>query len=120
MMQLGAEIIDGDADTDLVVNKMARTLKQGTTWTRNRDGKVSLLGHTFTCKEDLLTIMREFCIQEGFTLQNVKNEKTTYTKKCTDLECIWKIHCSVLIDKTTRMVKSHSGRHIYGRLDQNS
>ncbi|KAJ8438747.1 hypothetical protein Cgig2_020302 [Carnegiea gigantea] len=69
-MQLGAEIINGDGDRDLVVNKMARTLKQGTTWTRNKDGKVSLLpGHTFTCKEDLLTIMREFYIQEGLTLQ---------------------------------------------------
>ena len=29
-LQLGAEIIDNDADRDLVVNKMARTLRQGT------------------------------------------------------------------------------------------
>jgi len=69
-MQLGAEIINNDADRDLVVNKMARTLRQGTLWTRNRDGKVSFLpNHIFTCKEDMLTIMREYCIQEGFTLQ---------------------------------------------------
>jgi len=29
-IQLGAEIIDSDADKDLVVNKMARTLRQET------------------------------------------------------------------------------------------
>jgi len=51
-IQLGAEVINSDADKDLVVNKMARTLRQGTLWTKNRDGKVSLLpGHMFTCKE---------------------------------------------------------------------
>ena len=50
--ELGAHIIDSDAGKDLVVNKMARTLRQGTLWTKNRDGKVSLLpGHMFTCKE---------------------------------------------------------------------
>ncbi|KAJ8435430.1 hypothetical protein Cgig2_013928 [Carnegiea gigantea] len=38
-MQLGAEIIDNDVDRDLVMNKMARTLRQGTLWTKNRDGK---------------------------------------------------------------------------------
>jgi len=67
---------------------MARTLRQGTLWTRNKDGKVSLLpGHMFTYKEKLLTVMRECCVQEGFTLQKVKNEKTRYTKKCTNAEC---------------------------------
>ena len=87
-MQLGAEIINSDADKDLVVNKMARTLRQGILWTRNRDGKVSLLpGHMFTCKEELLIIMREYCIQESLTLQKVKNEKTKYTKKCTNPKC---------------------------------
>jgi len=119
-MQLGAEIIDNDADRDLVVNKMARTLRQGALWTRNRDGKVSLLpGHIFTCEEDMLTIMREYCIQEGFTLQKLKNEKTRYTHKCTNPGCSWKIHCSVLVDRTTWMVKAYSGRHICGRSDQN-
>jgi len=79
-MQLGVEIIDSYADRDLVVNKMARTLRQETLWTRNKDGKVNLLhGHIFTYKEDMLTIMREYCIQEGFILQKLKNEKTRYT-----------------------------------------
>ena len=89
-------------------------------WTRKRDGKVSLLpGHMFTCKEELLTVMREYCIQEGFTLQKVKNEKTRYTKKYTKLECTWRIHYSVLVDKITWMVKSHTGWHTCGRLDHN-
>jgi len=99
MIQLGDEIIDSDADEDLLVNKMAGTLRQGTLWTRNMDGKVNLLfGHMLTCKEELLTVMRVYCVQEGFTLQKVKNEKTRYTKKCTNLECTWRIHCSVLVD----------------------
>ncbi|KAJ8421831.1 LOW QUALITY PROTEIN: hypothetical protein Cgig2_024207 [Carnegiea gigantea] len=77
-MQLGVEIVNSDRDRDLVVNKMARTLRQGTLWIKNRDGKVSLLlGYIFTCKEDLL------------------------------------------VDRTTWMVKSHNGRHICGRPDQN-
>ncbi|KAJ8423967.1 hypothetical protein Cgig2_008586 [Carnegiea gigantea] len=38
-MQLGAEIVDIDADRALVVNKMAKILGQGTLWTRNKDGK---------------------------------------------------------------------------------
>lgn len=66
-MQLGTNIIDNDRNKDLVVNKMASTLRQGTLWTRNKDGKISLLlGHFFTCKEDLLTIVKEFCIQSGY------------------------------------------------------
>jgi len=119
-MQLGAEIIDNETHKDLVVNKMARTLRQGTMWTRNKDGKVSLLlGHMFTCKEELLTIMMEHCIQEGFTMQKVKNEKTRYTKKCTNPKCTWRIHYSVLVDKITWMVKSYTGWHTCVRPNHN-
>ncbi|KAJ8430866.1 hypothetical protein Cgig2_023544 [Carnegiea gigantea] len=42
-MQLGAEIIDSDANRDVIVNKMARTLRQGTLWTRNRDDKETVI-----------------------------------------------------------------------------
>ena len=118
--ELGAEIIDNDADKDLVANKMARTLRQGKLWSRNRDGKVSLIpGDMFTCKEELLTVMREYCIQEGFTLQKVKNEKSRYTQKCSNPECTWRIHCSVLVDKVTWMVKTHTGFHSCQRPDHN-
>ncbi|KAJ8448909.1 LOW QUALITY PROTEIN: hypothetical protein Cgig2_030765 [Carnegiea gigantea] len=48
----------------------------------------------FTGNEDLLTIMRKFCIQEGFTSQKVKNEKTRYTQKCTIPGYPWRIHCA--------------------------
>ena len=117
---LGAEIIDTAADQDLVANKMARTLRQGKLWSRNRDGKVSLVpGHMFTSKEELLAVMREYCIQEGFTMQKVKNEKTRYTQKCANPQCTWRIHCSVLVDRVTWMVKTHTGFHCCGRPDQN-
>ena len=64
---MGAEIIDSDEGRDLVVNKIARTLRQGTLWTRNRDGKASLLpARIFICKEDLLIIIREFAFKKAF------------------------------------------------------
>jgi len=62
---LGYEFLDEDGSgNQLIVNKMAKAFKQGRLWSRGRDGKVNLaLGDIFTCKEDLLSIMKDYCFE---------------------------------------------------------
>jgi len=104
----------------VVVSKMAKVFKQGRLWSRNRDGSVSLKeGDIFTCKEDLLTVMKDYCVQQGITLRKIMNDKRRYTQKCANVECTWRIHASVLVDKSTWMIRRHSGKHICGKTEGN-
>ena len=36
-----------------------------------------------------------------------------------NVECTWRIHASVLVDKSTWMIRRHSGKHICGRTEAN-
>ena len=86
----------------MVVSKMAKVFKQGRLWSRNRDGSVSLKeGDIFACKEDLLTVMKDYYVQQGTTLRKIMNDRRRYTQKCANMECTWRIHASVLVDKST-------------------
>lgn len=64
-------------------------------------------------------MVKDLCIQEGFYLQKIKNEKTRYTQKCAYPGCNWRIHCSVLVDRMTWMVKTIIGRHSCHMPEQN-
>jgi len=119
-MSFGREIIHVEGDRNLVVNKMTRVFNKGVMWSRNRDGSVSLAaGDIFASKQDMLQVVKDLCVQEGFHLQKIKNEKTRYTQKCAYPGCNWRIHCSVLVDRMTWMVKTITGRYSCPRPEQN-
>ena len=51
------------------MNKMTRVLNKCVLWSRNKDGSVSLVsGHIFASKQDMLEVVKDFCIQDGFHL----------------------------------------------------
>ena len=55
-MQLEAEIIDSDVDRELVMNKMVKTLKQETLWTKTE--MVKLVYCLVIC-----SLAKESCLQ---------------------------------------------------------
>lgn len=110
-----------DDDGPIVTSKLARVFKQGRLWSRNRDGSVTLNnGDIFSCKQDLLIVMKDFCVLEGFTLRKIKNDRRRYTQKCSNLACTWRIHASVMVDKITWMLRSLTGNHTCPRRESNN
>jgi len=102
-MTLGHGGIGDDVGENLlIVNKMAKVFRECKLWSRNKDGKVSLaVGYIFTSKEDLLNVMKDYCVQHGITLRKIKNTRDRYTQKCINNDCLFKIHAVVLVDKCT-------------------
>ncbi|KAJ8429545.1 hypothetical protein Cgig2_008377 [Carnegiea gigantea] len=101
---------------------MAKVFKQGRLWSRNRDGSVSVSlkeGDIFTYKDDILVVMKDYCVQQGICLRKLRNDRRRYTKKCTNVDCTWRIHASVLDNKSTWMIRRHSWKHICGRTEVN-
>jgi len=78
---LGYEFLDEDGSgSQLIVNKMDKVFKRGRLWSRGRDGKVKLApGDIFTCKEDLLSVMKDYCVEHGITMRKVRNDSKRYT-----------------------------------------
>ena len=111
---LGYEFEDEDGSSNqLLVNKMAKVFKEGKLWSRGRDGKVHLaLGDIFTCKEDLLSVMKDYCVEQGIMFRKVRNDSKRYTQKCSNLACSFRLHASALVDKKTWMIKSIAGSHV--------
>ena len=83
-MALGhGNVNDNVGENILIVNKMAKVFRQGKLWTTNRDVKVSLaVGDIFTSKENLLNVMKDYCVQHGITLRKIKSTRSRYTQKC--------------------------------------
>ena len=118
-MALGHENADGN-EGHLIVSKVTKVFKQGRLWSRNRDGSVSLKeGDIFTCKEDLLAVMKDYYVQQWICLRKLRNDRKRCTQKCANVDYIWRIHTSVLIDKSTWMIMRHSRKHICGRTEAN-
>ena len=119
--RLGYEFLDDDGSgSQLIVNKMAKVFKQGKLWSRGRDGKVHLAPRDiFTCKEDLLSVMKDYCIEQGIRLRKVRNDSKRYTQKCSNEGCSFRLHASALVDKTTWMIKSISGTHMCSVIEAN-
>jgi len=86
-MTLGHGNISDDIGEALnFFNKIAKVFGQGKLWTKNRDGKLSItVGDIFTSKEELLNVieellnvMKDYCIQHSITLRKIKNTRSRY------------------------------------------
>ena len=63
------------------------------------------VGDIFTSKEDLLNVMKDYCVQHGITLRKIKNTRSRYTQRCINHDCPIKIHAAMLVDKCTWMIR---------------
>ncbi|VFQ81391.1 unnamed protein product [Cuscuta campestris] len=113
MMLFGDPEDEEERGGQTIVNKMAKLYKTGRLWVRGRDGKVDLkVGDVFSCKADLLRIMKDYCIQKGIFLKKIKNDKKKYTQVCMNNKCAFRIHASILIDGHSWMIKSFTDGHV--------
>jgi len=118
---LGYKFLDKDGSgSQLIVNKMAKVFKLGRLWSKGRDGKLHLApSDIFTCKEDLLSVIKGYCVEQGISLRKVRNDSKRYTQKCSNLACTFRLHAFVLVDKTTWMVRSLRGSHVCALIEAN-
>jgi len=92
---------------------MAKVFQNSRLWSKGRDEKVKLApGDIFTCKEDLLKVMREYYVQEGVSFRKLRNERKRYTQKCSNSRCTFRIHASVLVDNITWIIRNITGSHV--------
>ena len=81
---------------------MAKVSRHNKLWTRNRDGKVSLVvDDIFTTKDELLNVMKNYCVQHGITLRKIRKSRSRYTQRCINNYCPFRIYTTVLEDKCT-------------------
>ncbi|KAJ8445066.1 hypothetical protein Cgig2_022586 [Carnegiea gigantea] len=113
-MVLGYQLLNEDGSgSQLAVNRMAIVFQKGRLWSKEMIGNVKLaLGDLFTCKEDLLKVMREYYIQEGVSFKKLRNDRKRYTQKCSNSICTFRIHASVLVDNITWIIRSITGSHV--------
>ena len=120
-MVLGHQMVDEDGTgSQLVVNKMAKVFQKGRLWSKGRDGNVKLApGDIFTCKENLLKVMRKYCVQEGVSFRKLRNDRKRYTQKCFNSRCTFRIHALVLVDNITYIIRSITGSHVCPVAEEN-
>ncbi|KAJ8443103.1 hypothetical protein Cgig2_030871 [Carnegiea gigantea] len=120
-MALGHQLVDEDGSgSQLVVNKMAKVFQKCRLWSKGRDEKVKLApGDIFTCKKDLLKVMRKYCVQEGVSFRKLRNDRKRYTHKCFDSRCTFRIHASVLVDNITWIIRRIAGSHVCPVAEEN-
>lgn len=92
----------------------------GEMWARSTDGSITLtVGDIFIEKQQYAQVLKDYAVQEGFSLSKIKNDKTRHTMRCKGQGCSWRIHCSLLPDKCSWQIKTLTGNHVCQRLETN-
>ncbi|KAB1219380.1 hypothetical protein CJ030_MR3G001137 [Morella rubra] len=55
--------------------------------------------------------LKQYCIQNGFDYEYVKNDKLRVTAKCRGANCPWRIHASFTTEKEALQVKTQNAKH---------
>ncbi|KAK3212175.1 hypothetical protein Dsin_016881 [Dipteronia sinensis] len=83
-------------------------------------GKVNLaVGQLFHNLHHFRQVILDFAVQEGFQLRRIKNERDRYTAECEYKGCGWRIHASLVDDRTTFMVKTLEPQHTCQKVHKN-
>ncbi|XP_021752033.1 uncharacterized protein LOC110717599 [Chenopodium quinoa] len=91
---------------------MGKLLKKGEVYDDAEFGRISLRPwQLFVDKDHFKEALRDYCIQEGFSLVVRKSEIDRYTAECADIRCNWRIHATVLQDGFTWAIKSIKHGH---------
>ncbi|KAL2928480.1 Altered inheritance of mitochondria protein 23 mitochondrial [Bienertia sinuspersici] len=91
---------------------LSRMYKNGEVYDDAGIGKVRLRQwQLFVDKDHFKDVLRDFCVQEGFSLVVRKADNERYTAECADVRCSWRIHASKLADEHTWAIKSLRHAH---------
>ncbi|KAL2927425.1 2 3-bisphosphoglycerate-independent phosphoglycerate mutase [Bienertia sinuspersici] len=60
----------------------------------------------FTEKQQLRDVIRNYCIQSGFSVVVERVSNHQYTVRCSDQRCPWRLHASKLVDGVTWAIKN--------------
>ncbi|KAL2932594.1 NAD kinase [Bienertia sinuspersici] len=91
---------------------LSRMYKNGEVYDDAGIGKIRLRQwQLFVDKDHFKDVLRDFCVQEGFSLVVRKADNERYTAECADVRCSWRIHASKLADEHTWAIKSLRHAH---------
>ncbi|XP_021747291.1 uncharacterized protein LOC110712855 [Chenopodium quinoa] len=86
---------------------LSRMYRNGEVYDDADIGRIRLRAwQLFMDKDHFRDVLRDFCVQEGFSLVVKKADNDRYTAECADLRCSWRIHASKLPDEHTWAIKS--------------
>ncbi|KAL8161698.1 hypothetical protein V2J09_013187, partial [Rumex salicifolius] len=75
-------------------------------------GKIKLKSWMiFQEKDHLMEVLRDLCVQDGFTVVVQKTDHRRYTSLCGDSNCKWRINASRLSDEVTWAIKTLIEKH---------
>ncbi|TXG63992.1 hypothetical protein EZV62_010986 [Acer yangbiense] len=74
------------------------------------------VGQTHDSVYTLRELLTDYAIQEGFNFKKIKNDNNRFTWACLAANCPWRLHASVVGDKTTMQVKTYNNDHTYHRI----
>ncbi|KAL2944951.1 Zinc finger CCHC domain-containing protein 12 [Bienertia sinuspersici] len=93
-------------------NYLAKLYKNGEVYKEEEFGKIEIKPwQIFTEKQHLRDTMRDYCIQNRFSIVVQKANNKIYTVLCSDQRCPWRLHGSVLADGVSWAIKSITGDH---------
>ncbi|KAK2644584.1 hypothetical protein Ddye_019779 [Dipteronia dyeriana] len=107
-----------DSDTNKSQVKVDKLLR-GVSFEREGNEIKFSVGQTFTTKEVMIDIFREYAVHEGVVLDRIKNDKQRQTYQCNAAGCPWRAHTSWIVDKTTLMIKILVDQHECHRVCNN-
>ncbi|KAL2944917.1 Zinc finger CCHC domain-containing protein 12 [Bienertia sinuspersici] len=101
-----------DDDCEDMDNYLAKLYKNGEVYKEEEFGKIEIKPwQIFTEKQHLRDTMRDYCIQNRFSIVVQKANNKIYTVLCSDQRCPWRLHGSVLADGVSWAIKSITGDH---------
>ncbi|KAL2925032.1 1-deoxy-D-xylulose-5-phosphate synthase [Bienertia sinuspersici] len=97
-------------DCEDIDNYMAKLYRNGEVYKPVDFGHIILKPwQLFTDKMHLRDVVRDYCIQSGFSIVVEKASNWVYTVRCSDERCSWRLHGSKLADGVTWAIKSLTG-----------
>ncbi|TXG53399.1 hypothetical protein EZV62_022568 [Acer yangbiense] len=77
------------------------------------------VGQLFNNLNHFKLVLRDYVVQEGFKLKRIKNAKECYTAECAYEGCSWRVHASLVDDRTNFIIKTMNGIHCCQKIHKN-
>ncbi|KAL2928060.1 hypothetical protein RDABS01_006451 [Bienertia sinuspersici] len=99
--------VDDDIQDDGEGNYFAKLYRNGEMFDKEEDGRIELRPwQLFYDKQHLRDVVRDYCIQSGFSVVVDRASNSIYTVYCSAEGCEWRLHASRLPDGFTWAIKS--------------